>query len=210
LDVGGYLDARYTAGFVAFSARYTHLQHESRRSVEGIDGLQVPWRVGYGGAAVSARVEHGFSFTARNGLVVQPLFPVIDYVRLSATHFDEGAQAGALRGRAAGTESLRVGAGLQLYRTFSARGGEQVTPHLRVLWQRELGHTQLAYDNALAAAPEATFGVKSQALARQSVAWNLGITTRASARLSIALDYVGERGSGHDQNAVMLGLGYRF
>ena len=42
------------------------------------------------------------------------------------------------------------------------------------------------------------------------VAWNLGVTSRASDRLSVMVDYVGERRDGQVQNGVMLGLGYAF
>ncbi|WP_252739431.1 hypothetical protein, partial [Acinetobacter baumannii] len=44
-------------------------------------------------------------------------------------------------------------------------------------------------------------------MGEQVLAWNLGVTSRASERLSIMADYVGERRDGQIQNGVMLGLG---
>ncbi|MBH1591178.1 hypothetical protein I5U77_01735, partial [Stenotrophomonas maltophilia] len=44
----------------------------------------------------------------------------------------------------------------------------------------------------------------------QVLSWNLGVTSRASERLSVMVDYVGERRDGQLQNGVQLGLGYRF
>lgn len=210
LDVGGYLDANYARGFVAFSARYTDLRHDTQRSIQGIDGLQKPLRAKYSNDAVSARLEHGFSFTASNGLVVQPLLPVVEYARTSASRFDEGNAAGALKGRGSSVESIRVGAGLQLFKTFNGRNGERITPHARVVWQKELGDTQARYGNAFVAAPNLVFGVASQQVGERVLSWNVGVTSRASGRLSITLDYVGERRDGQDRNGVMMGLGYRF
>lgn len=210
LDVGGYLDATYARGYLAFSARYTDLRHETRRSITGIDGLQAPLRATYRNDAVSARLEHGFSFTTRSGVVLQPLLPVVEYTRSSATRFDEGQQTGALRGRGDAMESLRVGAGLQLYKTFAGRNGERITPHARVVWQKELGDSQAQYSNAFSAAPELVFGTASQQVGEQVLAWNVGVTSRASEQLSIMLDYVGQRRDGQDENGVMLGVGYRF
>ena len=54
------------------------------------------------------------------------------------------------------------------------------------------------------------FGASSQAVGEQVLAWNVGVTSRASERLSIMADYVGERRDGQIQNGVMLGLGYKF
>ncbi len=54
------------------------------------------------------------------------------------------------------------------------------------------------------------FGASSQAVGEQVLAWNLGMTSRASERLSIMADHVGERRDGQIQNGVMLGLGCRF
>jgi len=210
LDVGGYVDATYARGYLAFSARYTDLRHETRRSISGIHGLQAPLRATYSNDAVSARLEHGFSFTTRSGVVVQPLLPVVEYTRSSATRFDEGQQTGALRGHGDSMESLRIGAGLQLYRTFAGRNGERITPHARVVWQKELGDTQVMYGTAFSAAPELVFGTASQQVGEQVLAWNVGVTSRASEQLSIMLDYVGQRRDGQDENGVMLGLGYRF
>jgi outer membrane autotransporter protein len=210
LDVGGYVDATYARGYLAFSARYTDLRHETRRSISGIHGLQAPLRATYSNDAVSARLEHGFSFTTRSGVVVQPLLPVVEYTRSSATRFDEGQQTGALRGHGDSMESLRIGAGLQLYRTFAGRNGERITPHARVVWQKELGDTQLMYGTAFSAAPELVFGTASQQVGEQVLAWNVGVTSRASEQLSIMLDYVGQRRDDQDENGVMLGLGYRF
>ncbi|MEN5288566.1 autotransporter domain-containing protein, partial [Stenotrophomonas lactitubi] len=34
LDVGGYLDATYSRGYLSASVRYTDLRHDTRRSIE--------------------------------------------------------------------------------------------------------------------------------------------------------------------------------
>lgn len=210
LDVGGYLDATYSRGYLSAAVRYTDLRHDTRRSVSGIDGLQQPLRAKYSNDAISARVEHAFSFTTGTGLVIQPLLPVVDYARTSATRFNEGQGAGALVGRSGSLESIRVGAGLQLFKTFEGNNGERITPRARVVWQKELGDSQARYSTGFAAAPDLVFGASSQAVGEQVLAWNLGVTSRASERLSIMADYVGERRDGQIQNGVMLGLGYRF
>ncbi|WP_433854151.1 autotransporter domain-containing protein [Stenotrophomonas nitritireducens] len=210
LDIGGYLDAAYAKGYVAASVRYTDLRHDTRRGIAGIEGLEAPLRARYDSNAVSARLEHGFSFTTAGGAVVQPLLLVVDYARLSNARFDEGQGAGALAGRSGSLESLRVGAGLQLFKTFDGRNGERITPHARVLWQKELRDTQARFTSAFAAAPDLTFGAASQTLGEQLLSWNLGVSSRASERLSVMLDYVGERRDGQTVNGVMLGLGYRF
>ena len=44
----------------------------------------------------------------------------------------------------------------------------------------------------------------------QVLAWNLGVTSRASKRLSVMVDYVGERRDVQTQNGIQLGLGYTF
>jgi len=210
LDIGGYLDAAYAKGYVAASVRYTDLRHDTRRGIAGIEALEAPLRAKYDSNAVSARLEHGFSFTTAGGAVVQPLLPVVDYTRLSDARFDEGQGAGALAGRSGSLESLRVGAGLQLFKTFDGRNGERITPHARVLWQKELRDSQARFTSAFAAAPDLTFGAASQELGEQLLSWNLGVSSRASERLSVMLDYVGERRDGQTVNGVMLGLGYRF
>jgi len=134
----------------------------------------------------------------------------VDYARTSATRFNEGQGAGALVGRSGSLESIRVGAGLQLFKTFDGRNGERITPHARVLWQKELRDSQARFTTAFAAAPDLTFGTASQELGEQLLSWNLGVSSRASERLSVMLDYVGERRDGQTVNGVMLGLGYRF
>ena len=210
LDVGGYLDATYSRGYLSAAVRYTDLRHDTRRSIGGIDGLQQPLRARYSNDAISARAEHAFSFTTGKGLVIQPLLPVVDYARTSATRFNEGQGAGALVGRSGSLESIRVGAGLQLFKTFEGNNGERITPRARVVWQKELGDSQARYSTGFAAAPDLVFGASSQAVGEQVLAWNLGVTSRASERLSIMADYVGERRDGQIQNGVMLGLGYKF
>jgi outer membrane autotransporter protein len=210
LDVGGYLDATYSRGYLSAAVRYTDLRHDTRRSLSAIDGLQQPLRARYSNDAISARVEHAFSFTTGKGLVIQPLLPVVDYARTSATRFNEGQGAGALVGRSGSLESIRVGAGLQLFKTFEGNNGERITPRARVVWQKELGDSQARYSTGFAAAPDLVFGASSQAVGEQVLAWNVGVTSRASERLSIMADYVGERRDGQIQNGVMLGLGYRF
>jgi outer membrane autotransporter protein len=210
LDVGGYLDATYSRGYLSAAVRYTDLRHDTRRSFSAIDGLQQPLRARYSNDAISARVEHAFSFTTGKGLVIQPLLPVVDYARTSATRFNEGQGAGALVGRSGSLESIRVGAGLQLFKTFEGNNGERITPRARVVWQKELGDAQARYSTGFAAAPDLVFGASSQAVGEQVLAWNVGVTSRASERLSIMADYVGERRDGQIQNGVMLGLGYRF
>ncbi|PZT27489.1 hypothetical protein A7X93_17540, partial [Stenotrophomonas maltophilia] len=42
LDVGGYLDAIYARGYLSAAVRYTDLRHDTRRSIDGIEGLQDP------------------------------------------------------------------------------------------------------------------------------------------------------------------------
>ncbi len=210
LDVGGYLDATYSRGYLSASVRYTDLRHDTRRSIDGIDGLQAPLRAKYNNDAISARLEHGFSFTTAKGVVIQPLLPVVDYARTSATRFNEGQGAGALVGRGDSLESIRVGAGLQVFKTFEGNNGERITPRARVVWQKELGDTQARYSTGFAAAPDLVFGASSQTVGEQVLAWNLGVTSRATDRLSVMVDYVGERRDGQLQNGVMLGLGYTF
>lgn len=210
LDVGGYLDATYSRGYLSAAVRYTDLRHDTRRSIGGIDGLQQPLRARYSNDAISARAEHAFSITTSKGVVIQPLLPVVDYARTSATRFNEGQGAGALVGRSGSLESIRVGAGLQLFKTFEGNNGERITPRARVVWQKELGDSQARYSTGFAAAPDLVFGASSQRVGEQVLAWNLGVTSRASERLSIMADYVGERRDGQIQNGVMLGLGYKF
>ncbi|MRI43473.1 autotransporter outer membrane beta-barrel domain-containing protein [Stenotrophomonas sp. MH181796] len=210
LDVGGYLDATYARGYLSAAVRYTDLRHDTRRSINGIEGLQQPLRAKYSNDAISARAEHAFSFTTGKGLVVQPLLPVVDYARTSATRFNEGQGAGALVGRSGSLESIRVGAGLQLFKTFEGNNGERITPRARVVWQKELGDSQARYNTGFAAAPDLVFGSNSQVVGEQVLAWNVGVTSRASERLSVMVDYVGERRDGQLQNGVMLGLGYKF
>lgn len=210
LDIGGYVDALYSRGYLSAAVRYTDLRHDTRRSIEGIEGLQAPLRAKYSNDAISARMEHAFSFTTGNGLVIQPLLPVIDYMRTSATHFNEGQDAAALIGRSGSLESIRVGAGLQLFKTFDGNNGERITPRARVVWQKELGDTQARYSNGFAAAPDLLFSASSQPVGEQVLAWNLGVTSRASKRLSVMVDYVGERRDGQTQNGIQLGLGYTF
>lgn len=210
LDIGGYLDATYARGYLSASVRYTDLHHDTRRSITGIEGLEASLRAKHDSSAVSARLEHGFSFTTAGGAVIQPLLPVLDYTRLSRARFNEGDAPGALLGRDDGLESIRVGAGLQLFKTFQGNNGERITPHARVVWQKELGDSSARYATAFTGAPDLVFGADSRALGEQLLSWNLGVTSRASERLSVMLDYVGERRDGQTQNAVMLGLGYRF
>lgn len=210
LDIGGYVDALYSRGYLSAAVRYTDLRHDTRRSIDGIDGLQAPLRAKYSNDAITARLEHAFSFTTGKGLVIQPLLPVIDYTRTSATRFNEGQDAAALVGRSGSLESLRVGVGLQLFKTFEGNSGERITPRARVVWQKELGDTQARYSTGFAAAPDLLFGSSSQVVGEQVLAWNLGVTSRASDRLSIMIDYVGERRDGQSQNGIQLGLGYRF
>ena len=142
--------------------------------------------------------------------MVQPLLPVVDYTRLSNARFNEGQAVGALTGRSGSLESVRVGAGLQLFKSFHGSNGERITPHARVLWQQELGDSQARFTSAFAAAPDLTFGAASQAVGEQLLSWNLGVSSRASERLSVMFDYVGERRDGQTVNGVMLGVGYRF
>ena len=59
--------------------------------------------------------------------MIQPLLPVVDYARTSATRFNEGQGTGALVGRSGSLESIRVGAGLQVFKTFEGNNGERIT-----------------------------------------------------------------------------------
>ncbi|MBE5272268.1 autotransporter outer membrane beta-barrel domain-containing protein, partial [Stenotrophomonas sp. B2] len=197
-------------GYLSAAVRYTDLRHDTRRSIAGIEGLQDPLRAKYSNDAISARVEHAFSFTRGKGVVIQPLLPVVDYARTSATRFNEGQGVAALAGRGGSLESIQVGAGLQLFKTFEGNNGERITPRARVVWQKELGDTQARYSTGFAAAPDLVFGSNSQTVGEQVLSWNLGVTSRASERLSVMVDYVGERRDGQLQNGVQLGLGYRF
>ncbi|MCO7399700.1 hypothetical protein NJH49_09040, partial [Stenotrophomonas maltophilia] len=70
--------------------------------------------------------------------------------------------------------------------------------------------TQARYSTGFAAAPDLVFGSNSQTVGEQVLSWNLGVTSRASERLSVMVDYVGERRDGQLQNGVQLGLGYKF
>ncbi len=207
LDIGGYLDAAYARGYVAGSVRYTDLRHDTRRTVDGL--LDGTLRAKYDGNALSARLEHGFSFTTANGAVVQPLLPVVDYVNLSGARFNEGQAAGALTG-SGDLESLRVGAGLQVFKTFDGRNGGRITPHARVLWQKELRDSQARIGAAFAAAPDLVFDVASREVGEQMLSWSFGVSSRASERLSLSAGYAGERREGQTLHSLSLGLGYRF
>ncbi|MEZ0469669.1 autotransporter domain-containing protein [Luteimonas salinilitoris] len=211
IDLGAYLDADYGRGFVNLSLRYTDLKHDTTRSIVGIEGLEAANGADYGGDALSARLEHGFTLRSAGGTVWQPLLPVVDYARLSEVDFTEDADGAApLTGTNGDVESLRVGAGLQVWKSFRTKGGDVLTPHARVLWQKELGDSQVRYFSAFAAEPELTFGVASQDIGDTAMGWNIGMTSRASDRLSVLLDYVGQRTDGSTDHGVMLGVGYRF
>ncbi len=201
LDVGGYLDAIYSRGYLSAAVRYTDLRHDTRRSLSAIDGLQQPLRapiqqrrdLGAGGACVL--LHH------RQGLVIQPLLPwwTTRGPRLPAS--TKGRALARWWGASGSLESIRVGAGLQLFKTFEGNNGERITPRARVVWQKELGDSQARYSTGFAAAPDLVFGASSQAVGEQVLAWNAGVTSRASERLSIMADYVGERRDGQIQTA---------
>lgn len=103
-----------------------------------------------------------------------------------------------------------MGAGLQVWKSFRGRRGETITPHARVLWQKELGDTRARYFAAFSAEPELTFGVASQDIGSTAVSWNIGVNSRATDRLSVMVDYLGQRTAGSNYHGLMLGLGYRF
>lgn len=209
IDIGAYLDADYGRGFVNLSARYTDLSHDTTRSIVGIEGLEDPHPADYGNSALSARLEHGFSLRTAGGTVWQPLLPVIDYVRLDDVDFTESGVA-SLAGSNGDIESIRAGAGLQVWKSFRSKGGDVLTPHARVLWQKELGDTQARFMSAFTAEPGLVFGAASQDIGDTALSWNLGINSRATDKLSILLDYLGQRTDGSTSHGFILGLGYRF
>jgi len=209
IDAGVYLDADYGQGFLSASARYTSLDHDTTRSIAGIEGLEGTHAADYRNGALSGHLEHGFNLRTAGGTVWQPLVPVIDYARLDDVDFTEDGVA-ALTGQHGEAESIRVGAGLQVWKNIETRHGNEVTPHARVLWQKELGDTQVRYMSAFAAEPTLVFGTASQDIGDRSLNWNVGVSSRATDRMSILFDYVGQRTDGSSQHGIALGLGYRF
>ena len=64
LDVGGYLDATYSRGYLSAAVRYTDLRHDTRRSVSGIDGLQQRCAP----STTTMRSRHGWNTRSRSPL----------------------------------------------------------------------------------------------------------------------------------------------
>lgn len=209
IDIGAYVDADYGHGFVNLSARYTDLDHDTTRRIIGIEGLEGVHEADYGNSALSMRVEHGFNVRSAGGIEWQPLLPVIDYARLNDVNFIENGLA-ALVGSNVDVESFRVGAGLQVSRSFQTKRGEVVTPHARLLWQKELSDTQLRLSSAFFVEPDLRFGVTSQKIGDAALSWNLGVKSHATDRLAVLLDYVGQRTDGSARHGFMVGVGYRF
>ncbi|MEH6416054.1 autotransporter domain-containing protein [Pseudomonas sp. CGJS7] len=209
IDLGAYLDGGYSRGYFNASLRYTDLKHDTTRSIQGIDGLGGGDRASYRSHALSAKLEHGLGLgSAQNW---QLLLPVIDYSRHSGVSFRErGDGAAPLSGRSQALDSLRVGAGVQYARAFTTRSGETLTPHLRLLWQKELRDHRAGYLSAFQAEPGLPFAVNSQDGGETQLSWNLGLNSQATERLSVLIDYAGRRSDAGTEHGVMLGLGYRF
>lgn len=209
IDVGAYLDAGYRNGYFNASLRHTNLKHDTQRRIQDIDGLGGGDSAGYRSRALSVHLEHGLDL-GRPG-AWQWVLPAIDYSRHSGTSFRErGDGAAPLAGRSQSLDSLRVGTGVQYAKTFVTRGGETLTPHLRLLWQKELRDTRAGYLAAFQAAPGLPFAVESQETGDTQLSWNLGLSSQASERLSVLIDYAGRRSDAGTEHGVMLGLGYRF
>lgn len=211
IDASAYLDWDYGRGFVAASARYTDLDHDTRRRIDGIDGLEAPNRASYGGDAVSLGLEHALSFTTAGGATWQPLLPVVDYVKLSDEHIREKAGGSApLQGRLDAYESLRGGVGIQVFKSYRTANGETWTPHAKLLWQHEFRDREGVFRPAFSADPSLGFLAVGQDAGSSFVKWNLGLTSHASERLSVLIDYVGERSARQVQHGIAMGLSYRF
>lgn len=210
VDASVYIDARYGAGYVNGTLRYTRLDHEATRSIGGIAGLGAMHKASYRNHAWSVRLEHGLQWSDKHGTVWQPLLPVLDYVRLADQRFAETGGPAALQGRGGSHESLRGGVGLRVWRSFQSSRSGVLTPHAQLLFAHEFKDRDGRLQASFAQEPTLPFKVIGQDTGRNTVAWNLGVGSQMNARTSLALDYVGERSSGRTQHGLMLGLAHKF
>jgi outer membrane autotransporter protein len=206
-DMSGYINAMYERGFLRATLRYTTLRAKARRAITGIDGLNMPYKGDAKSHAFSASFEHGLRLAGARGILWEPILPAIDYVRMPAGGlFAESSGPAALTLRRSGYESLRAGVGLRVSRPFSTDNSGIVTPHAQIVATYDFKHPEAKLSANFSAEPSLHFPVSGSRIGRKAIAWNLGVSSRASDRTSIQIDYVGERAGGRIVHGLAIGL----
>lgn len=219
--IDGRLYLRYATErhYLDASAGATHLSSTATRSVD-LSMSQLPFsaqaQARNTGNALSLHVEHGWTIQDQRGWVWQPILPAIDVVRLPGVDFRDQATdpAIALSVHADQVTDTRIGAGLQLAKTFTLASKESAnptswTPHARLLVQRAFGNREGYFTNHFTNASEAgTFEVRGPSVGPNHLQFNLGVVASHAGAWAFLVDYTGDIAAhGQDQG---LAVGARY
>ncbi|AMP05340.1 autotransporter domain-containing protein [Collimonas pratensis] len=197
----------------------THLTSTATRSVD-LGMSQLPFsaqaQARYTGNALSLHVEHGWTLQDQRGWTWQPILPAVDVVRLPSVDFlDRASDPGiALSAHADQVFDTRVGAGLQVAKTFTLASKDSAqpvnwTPHARILVQRAFGNREGYFTNHFANAPQAgTFKVGGPQVGPNHLQLNVGVVAHQVGAWAFLADYTGDIAAHSQDHGLSVGARY--
>ncbi|AIY41531.1 autotransporter [Collimonas arenae] len=219
--IDGRLYLRYTneRHYVDAFAGITHLNSSATRSVD-LSASQLPFsaqaQARNTGSAFSLHLEHGWNLQDQQGWLWQPILPTVDLVRLPSVDFQDNASdpSIALSVHAGQVLDSRIGAGLQVAKTFTLTTTESGTPaswtpHARVLLQHAFNSNSGHFTNSFANTLEAgTFTVRGPEAGRDHLQLNLGVMAHRSGAWAFLVDYTGDIAARSQDHGVAAGMRY--
>lgn len=219
--IDGRLYLRYASErhYLDASAGATRLSSSATRSVD-LGLSQLPFsaqaQARNTGTAFSLHLEHGWTLQDQRGWLWQPILPTLDLVRLPTVDFRDSASdpSIALAVHADKVLDARIGAGLQLAKTFTPSASASATPaswtpHARILLQHAFNSRAEYFSNSFANAPEAgAFAVRGPAVGRDHLQFNLGVVARQAGAWALLLDYTGDIAAHSQDHGLALGARY--
>lgn len=216
VDARLYLNYATDRHYVNLIGGLTHLNTSATRSVD-LSNSQFPFaataRNNDTGTAISLHLEHGWTLHDRRGWTWQPIFPSLDLVRLPTVDAQDktDSPAIALNVHAKKVIDARIGAGLQVAKTFELASGTALTPHARVLLQHAFRNHEGYFTNNFANDPQGpAFDVRGANSGRNHAQVNVGLTARRTDRLAFLIDYVGDFTAHSRDQGIALGAQYRW
>jgi|GEM_PF-1002804 len=219
--IDGRLYLRYASDrhYLDAFAAATHLTSTATRSVD-LGTSQLPFsaqaQARYAGNALSLHVEHGWTLQDQRGWIWQPILPAVDVVRLPSVDFrDQATDPGiALSVHADQVFDTRVGAGLQVAKTFTLASKDSVqpvnwTPHVRILAQRAFGNREGYFTNHFANAYEAgAFEVRGPQVGPNHLQLKLGVVAHQAGAWALLADYTGDIAAHGQDHGLSVGARY--
>lgn len=188
-SAGVYGDLMHARGELSGALRLSHFGSHTRRSITGIDGLQVENDVSYGRVGLAAHIENALDLPQVAKFETRIYLPTFSYQSIESTHFVETGGPARLAVHARQLESARVGTGVQFLRDIVTTSAGTFTPLLRLSYQHELDDVASSVDAAFADQPDLGFPVHSQQLGRNITEIGLGLSHLVGDKLVFSMEY---------------------